>query len=166
MINQWKNRKALKLIDERYQKETLRFLSRELKQGAKKLDEKADTLHETVFSRIDCLDCANCCKSLPPLINDTDVNRISRALKMKASVFHQQYVRIDEDGDSVIATTPCPFLGADNYCSIYEVRPKACRAYPHTGNLDFSRHLSLHAQNTLFCPAVYHIIEGLKTVAK
>ena len=44
----------------------------------------------------------------------------------------EQYLRLDEDGDYVVKTTPCPFLGSDNYCSIYDVRPSDCERFPYT----------------------------------
>ncbi|MEZ5067203.1 MAG: YkgJ family cysteine cluster protein [Bacteroidia bacterium] len=33
---------------------------------------------------------------------------------------------------SVLKKSPCPFLLDDNHCSIYSIRPQACREYPHT----------------------------------
>ncbi len=36
--------------------------------------------------------------------------------------------------------SPCPFLGDDNYCSVYEARPKACREYPHTDRKNGAGH--------------------------
>lgn len=42
------------------------------------------------------------------------------------------YLRVDEDNDKVFKSMPCPFLGEDNLCSIYDIRPKACREFPHT----------------------------------
>ena len=37
---------------------------------------------------------------------------------------------MDEDVDTVMKRF-LSFLGADNYCSVYPARPKACREYPH-----------------------------------
>lgn len=128
----------------------------------KNLSALAAETHQSVFSQLDCLQCANCCKSIPPIINETDVNRIAKFLRMKPTNFKQQYTLHDKDGDMVINQTPCPFLGKDNYCSIYEVRPKACRAYPHTDGYQFAENLKLHAVNATFCPAVYHILEQMK----
>lgn len=128
----------------------------------KSLSAIAAETHHSVFSQLDCLQCANCCKSIPPIINETDANRIAKYLRMKPTNFKHQYTWHDEDGDMVINQTPCPFLGEDNYCSIYEVRPKACRAYPHTDGYEFTENLTLHAVNASFCPAVYHILEQMK----
>lgn len=73
-----------------------------------------------------------------------------------------EYVIFDEDDDMVINSSPCPFLGSDNYCSIYEARPKACREYPHTDEGTFSRNLRLHQPNAHYCPAVFHILEEME----
>jgi uncharacterized protein len=140
-------------------KKTVKKLSR---MNEKKLNALADEIHENVFNQIDCLDCANCCKSIPPIINETDVRRISKHLHMKATDFKNQYVKYDEDMDMVINGSPCPFLMQNNTCEIYDLRPKACREYPHTNNFEFADHLKLHAVNSMYCPAVYHIIEELE----
>jgi len=107
-----------------------------LKELKSKKPAQADKLfgeaHQEVFKAIDCLDCANCCKTTGPLFKQGDVERAARALKMKPSVFIETYLRTDEDGDLVLQVLPCPFLADDNYCMIYESRPYACRDYPHT----------------------------------
>ena len=55
-----------------------------------------------------------------------------------------------------------PFLKGNNYCSVYEARPEACRGYPHTGDKQFRSIVDITLQNTLYCPAVFEIVEGLK----
>ena len=127
-----------------------------------RVDDAADQAHEKVFRKLDCLDCANCCSSIPPIINDTDARRIAKHLGMNPGAFMAEYVVFDEDDDMVINSSPCPFLGSDNYCSIYEVRPKACREYPHTDEGTFSRNLRLHQPNAHYCPAVFHILEEME----
>ena len=92
-----------------------------------KMDTIVQQLHDEVSEKIDCLTCANCCRSLGPAIYDKDIERIAKALRIKPSEVVSSYLRIDEDGDYVFKSMPCPFLMDDNYCSIYESRPKACR---------------------------------------
>ena len=133
-------------------------------QGPKKVNNIAEKLHHEVFSEVDCMDCANCCKSIPPLLNDTDIKRISKSLGMNAGEFKVKYVVFDDDGDMVINTSPCPFLEEDNACSIYEIRPKACRQYPHTDNHQFAKHFELHKVNAKYCPAVFHILERFAAI--
>jgi hypothetical protein len=89
----------------------------------RKLDERVHALHDLVFEKIDCLDCANCCRSLGPRILDSDIQRIASSLRIKPSAFVEQFLLIDEEGDYIFKSMPCPFLGSDNYCAIYDVRP-------------------------------------------
>ena len=129
----------------------------------RQLDSLMHDAHEKAFSCIDCLECANCCTTTGPLLTDTDIKRVSKHLRMKDAEFVEQYVRVDEDGDQVFKSMPCPFLGADNYCSIYEHRPKACREYPHTDRVKQHQLLKLHLKNAEICPAVDQVLEDVKT---
>jgi len=81
---------------------------------------------------------------------------------MRPAAFTEKYLRTDEDGDQVLQLLPCPFLGTDNYCGIYEVRPKACREYPHTDRRNMHEILDLTLKNTAVCPAVFEILERMK----
>jgi len=114
--------------------------------------------HAEAFSCIDCLECANCCTTTGPLLTDKDISRLAKHLRMKDAAFVDEYVRVDEDGDQVFKSMPCPFLGADNYCSVYEHRPKACREYPHTDRVKQHQLLKLHLKNTEICPAVEQVL--------
>lgn len=119
-------------------------------------------LHDEEFRKTDCLTCANCCKTTGPLFTTADIERISRRLRMKAQQFEEMYLRKDEDGDMVLQRVPCTFLDAGNFCTIYDVRPKACREYPHTDRKKFHQITNLTAKNLEICPATYRIIEELK----
>ena len=78
------------------------------------------------------------------------------------------YLRMDEEGDYVLQKSPCAFLGTDNYCSIYDIRPLACREYPHTDRKNIHQILDLTLKNTEVCPAVADIVVKLvkATIAK
>jgi len=123
-------------------------------------------LHEAAFSTIDCLQCANCCKHYSPRFKMPDIRRIAKRLKMKESVFMDTYLRLDEDGDYVVRQQPCPFLGADNFCSIYEDRPRDCRRYPYTDEDVLLRQPGLTLKNSTVCPAVYYVMEHLSEKKK
>lgn len=123
-------------------------------------------LHEEAFSKINCLDCAGCCKTISPRFKTPDIVRIADFLDLKQSALIEKYLRLDEDGDYVVKSSPCPFLGSDNYCSIYEVRPGDCRKYPYTDSGDFFRYPQTTLQNTNTCPAVYYVLERLKEAMK
>jgi Fe-S-cluster containining protein len=123
----------------------------------KDLDRRFHEAHDQVFSDTDCLQCANCCKTTSPIFYERDIDRASRALRLKPRDFIDKYLRIDEDKDYVLQKSPCAFLGHDNLCSIYDDRPQACREYPHTNRKRMHQILDLTYRNTLVCPAVLRI---------
>lgn len=149
--------KALKLAPE-----TKVLFAKLKKKKPKNLDSIVHRLHDEIFEKIDCLECANCCKSISPTLYDKDVDRLAKHLKMKPSQFVEQYLYVDNDGDYVFKQTPCPFLLPDNYCIAYENRPKACREYPHTNRKRFYQILNLTLKNTEVCPAVFEIVKKIK----
>lgn len=124
-------------------------------------DQLIARIHDEVFAGINCLTCANCCKSYPPLLEGPDIRRIAGHLRLSEAAFMSQYLLMDEDGDWVFYTTPCPFLQSDNACSIYEHRPKACREYPHTNRKKLYQIEDLTLANAEICPAVTPILERL-----
>ena len=142
--------------------ENERFFKQLKKKAPKNLDEIVHELHDEAFSQFDCLTCANCCSSISPMISDKDVERLSKPLRMKPSQIIEQYMHLDEEHDYVFNHAPCPFLMADNCCSVYEARPKACREYPHTDRRRFGQLLNLTLKNLEICPIVYLVVEGLK----
>lgn len=142
--------------------ENKKFFAKLKKRPPKDLDYIMQELHHAEFERTDCLTCANCCKTTGPLFTNADIERIAKHFKIKPSEFIDQYLRIDEENDYVLQSLPCTFLGADNYCSIYEVRPKACREFPHTDRKKFQQISNLTLKNVAICPAAFHIVEEMK----
>lgn len=118
-------------------------------------------LHEAAFEKIDCLQCANCCKNYSPRFKTPDIKRISKYLGMKEGLFIETYLRLDEDGDYVVKSKPCPFLGADNCCSIYDERPSDCRRFPYTDEDVLLKRQAITLKNASFCPIVHYVLEGL-----
>lgn len=142
--------------------ENKKYFDKLKKKTPKNLDVQMQEIHTAVFKKTDCLSCANCCKTTGPLFTDADIERISKHLKMKSQRFIEQYLRIDEDQDYVLKSVPCTFLDQENYCMIYDVRPKACREFPHTDRKKFQQIASLTLQNVAICPAAYKVVEELK----
>jgi Fe-S-cluster containining protein len=118
-------------------------------------------LNEVAFEKINCLECANCCKNYSPRFKTPDIKRISKYLGMKEGAFIEQYLCVDSEGDYVLKVKPCPFLGADNFCSIYEYRPSDCRRFPYTDEDVILKRQSLTLKNSSFCPIVYFVLEKL-----
>jgi len=123
-------------------------------------------LHEEAFEKIDCLKCANCCKNFSPRFKTPDVKRISKHLRMRESDFIETYLKVDEEGDYVVKSTPCAFLGDDNYCTIYDQRPSDCHRFPYTDEDVIIKRQALTLKNTSFCPITYFVIEKLMEADK
>ncbi|MFM7771016.1 MAG: YkgJ family cysteine cluster protein [Bacteroidota bacterium] len=129
----------------------------------KNLDNLFHSMHEELFQKIDCLTCANCCRTTSPIWRDVDIDRISKHLNLKPSDFTSKYLHIDEENDWVLNQSPCAFLNLqDNKCAIYDFRPKACREYPHTNRKNMTQILDLTFKNTMVCPAVSEMAEKLR----
>jgi len=126
------------------------------------LDDKIHTLHHKYMEKIDCLECGNCCKSISPAVKDSDISRLSKHLRHKPSEIAEAYFMMDDEGDYVFKTQACPFIGEDNYCSVYDARPRACREYPHTDRVKIHQILDITFQNISVCPIVYEIVQELK----
>lgn len=140
--------------------------SRQYKQGLQRVNLRKTIpllpdLHEEAFSKIDCLDCAGCCKNYSPRFKTPDIKRISRYLGLKESVFIDTYLLLDEEGDYVVKSTPCPFLQSDNKCAIYEVRPSDCARFPYTNEDVLLKRHQITLKNASFCPAVFFVLQKL-----
>jgi uncharacterized protein len=144
--------------------ENKKFFDQLKKRTPKDLDQQFAQLHDEVFEKIDCLTCANCCKTAGPLFKQKDIERLAAHLNVRPAIFVEKYLKIDEDNDYVLNTLPCPFLGSDNYCSVYEHRPNACREYPHTNARKMHTRFNETLHNTAICPAVFEIVERLKRI--
>src|SRR5687768_2211860 len=114
-------------------KDNQKAYKRMLEKGNKnKMLKALPQLHEEAFEQVNCLSCANCCKNYSPRFKQPDIKRIARRLKMKEGDLVATYLKLDNEGDYVVKSSPCPFLATDNTCDIYEDRPSDCRRYPYT----------------------------------
>ena len=154
--------KTLSKLAKDKHKENKIFFTKLKKKPPKHLDYVMQKLNDEEFEKTDCLKCANCCNTTGPLFTDKDIERIAKHFKLKPSEFMERYLRLDEDNDFVLQDVPCAFLGTDNYCSIYEVRPKACREFPHTDRKKFHQISNLTLKNVAICPAAFNIVEAMK----
>ncbi len=152
LLHNWQKKSA------EHQKKYQQFLQRADKN---KVLKRLPDLHEEAFTQVNCLDCAACCKNYSPRFKTPDIKRIARHLSMKEGQFIETYLLLDDEGDYVVRSKPCPFLGADNYCSIYEVRPSDCARFPYTDEDVLFKRPRLTLTNAGFCPIVYYVLEKL-----
>ncbi|MET0244767.1 MAG: YkgJ family cysteine cluster protein [Flavitalea sp.] len=123
-------------------------------------------LNEEAFEKVDCLKCANCCKGYSPRFKTPDIKRISKLLRLKEGQFIETYLKLDTDGDYVTKTSPCPFLGDDNYCQIYDDRPSDCERFPYTDEDVILKRPAITHKNLTFCPITYYVVEKLMAALK
>ena len=152
VLHNWQKRSKDK------QKQFKNFLARADKN---KVLKELPQLHEEAFEKIDCLQCAACCKNYSPRFKTPDVKRISKHLGMKESDFIEKYLRVDEEGDFVVKSSPCPFLGSNNFCSIYEVRPSDCARFPYTDEDVIIKRQQITLKNSTFCPITFYVLDRL-----
>ncbi|HMO33201.1 MAG TPA: YkgJ family cysteine cluster protein [Lacibacter sp.] len=141
-----------------HRKAYARFLKRAQKS---KVLRRLPYLHAEAVEQVDCLQCAQCCKNYSPRFKTPDIKRISRHLGMKESVFIATYLQLDEEGDYVVTSKPCPFLGTDNRCGIYDVRPSDCERFPYTDEDVLIKRPHLTMKNVTFCPITFYVMERL-----
>ena len=148
---------------ERNDEENYEFLrSLEFRDYGYDTDELAGELHERAFQIVDCTRCANCCKTMDIKLDDEDIERIAEHLNMPTAEFIERYLEAEEeDGPYKARQKPCPFLGDDDRCTIYDVWPTVCREYPHTDKEGFTFRTMGVANNALSCPAVW-IVNQMK----
>jgi Fe-S-cluster containining protein len=141
-----------------------KLLSKIKKDKNKKIDDVFINQHDKVFQKIDCLECANCCKTTSPIFRDIDIKRISKKLRMSEKQFVSSFLRMDEDKDYVLQSSPCYFLGSDNKCEIYDDRPLACREFPHTNRKNMYQVMDITQKNAEICPAVSQIVRNISII--
>jgi hypothetical protein len=139
------------------------YLSRLEKKAPKGLDAKIAVLEKEVWAQTDCLQCANCCKTMTPTFTNQDMKRISAHLGLTVEAFQKKWLRKERGGDRdwLNKTEPCQFLNLkDNKCSIYEVRPADCSGFPHLSK-KFKDFVHIHKQNVEYCPATHRLVEKM-----
>ena len=127
-----------------------------------KIDTIVHELYQNVSSQIDCKTCANCCKQVQPVLDQEDIEKLSKCLDISVAQFKEKYLVKDKEPEKfVFNKKPCPFL-KDNLCSHYTYRPKDCVSYPHLHKNGFILRLMDVIGNCSICPIVYNVFEYLK----
>lgn len=128
------------------------------------LDSVVHRLLEEVYKEIDCTACGNCCREISPVLEQEDIQRLSQGLAMSPESFKKRFLVKNDRNYSegfVFNKKPCPFLKG-NLCSHYELRPEACRSFPHLHKEEFVFRLIGVVENYGVCPIVFNVYEQLK----
>lgn len=142
------------------------FFRKFRKRPGKEVDEIFHAMHEVVFEKTDCTQCANCCLLGTPIFSRKDIERLAVHFRMNPGDFQKQYLTQDKSGDIVLQQTPCPFLGKDLFCTVYESRPEDCRNFPHTHRKPMGPLINAVLVNTAVCPAAMEIVERISAQAE
>jgi uncharacterized protein len=138
-----------------------RFLTKTEKTPPRGLDAQAVIIDKEVWQEVDCLSCANCCKTMSPTYTPADLKRISAHFNMTVQEFIDKWLYKDKSGDWMNTKQPCQFLQPDNKCAIYAIRPKDCAGFPHLTRKKMVDYIHVHKQNIQYCPATYKMVEKM-----
>jgi Fe-S-cluster containining protein len=146
-----------------YKKFFHKYLKRVEKLNPEGLDMLAEKLNTEVWQNVDCVSCANCCKTMTPTYTTKDIRRIAKHLNMRPKDFKERWLKYEKkDKDWVNKKQPCQFLDlSTNMCSIYEVRPADCAGFPHLTKKKMVDYMHMHQQNILYCPATFKMVEKM-----
>jgi uncharacterized protein len=163
MINTTVNIRTFRNLVSRNKKRLRSFLTRVEKKNSKNLHLVTLEANELSWAKTDCMDCANCCKTMSPTYTQRDITRIAKFLGMTVSAFKKKWLYKDRVGDWLNKSQPCQFLDLKtNLCGIYEVRPGDCAGFPHHGTKKIKDYLHVYKQNVEFCPATYRLVEFME----
>lgn len=140
----------------------IKFLKKLDKKVPVKLNKLAREVDATIWQDINCLDCANCCKTMTPTYTKKDIKRIAGHFEMTPKEFKKKWLYKDDTGDWMNTATPCQFLDSNNMCSIYEIRPLDCAEFPHHTKKPFNLYNDTFINNVHRCPATYELVDRLK----
>ena len=140
------------------------YLSKLERKTPKGLDQITQKLSPEVWKEIDCLSCANCCKTMSPTFTPTDIKRIAHHFEMTPAAFKEKWLEFDKkDKDWLNKSQPCQFLNlTTNKCSIYAIRPADCSGFPHLTKRKMTDYMHVHKQNIKWCPATYKMVEKMQ----
>ncbi len=139
------------------------FLTRIETIKPKGMDRMAVEVDQEVWAETDCLQCANCCKTMTPTFTKQDIKRISAHFNQTPEEFIAKWLYKQRGtGDMMNKKEPCQFLNLkDNKCSIYEIRPADCAGFPHHTKKHFTEWVHVYKQNVEYCPATYKMVEKM-----
>ena len=144
------------------------YLRRLEKNPPRGLDKITLAMEPEVWKDVDCLTCANCCKTMTPTYTKADIKRIAAHFNETPQQFVDKWLIYEKkDKDWQNKKQPCQFLNLiDNKCSIYEIRPLDCSGFPHLPKKRMVDYMHVHIQNIEYCPATYRLVEKMELASR
>jgi uncharacterized protein len=140
------------------------FLKHRTRLSSEEVDNLVFEITESVWKRIDCTACGNCCREVSPTLGQEDVDRLAGHLGISGPELVSKYLKPTESGEDnpwVMRERTCPFL-KDNRCTVYEYRPANCRDYPYLHKPDFTARTLSMIGRISECPIIFEVWEELK----
>jgi hypothetical protein len=154
------NLRTFRNLVSRNKKRLRNFLFRLERKAPRNLHLVALEASKLAWSKTDCIDCANCCKTMSPTYSQNDISRISKHLGMTNKAFKEKWLYKDREGDWINKKQPCQFLDQKtNLCTVYDVRPRDCAGFPYHGTKKIRDYGHMYRQNIEFCPATNRLVE-------
>jgi uncharacterized protein len=145
-----------------YRRSFRSFLNKTEKEPPKGIDKLSTLVEPSVWANVDCLTCANCCKTMTPTFTPRDIKRISAHFNQTSEEFKSAWLKKDRNNDWINRSQPCQFLNLeDNKCSIYAIRPADCSGFPHLSKKKWTDYAHIHKQNIDYCPATFKMVEAM-----
>ena len=88
-----------------------------------------ELINTTIHNFSNCSLCNLCCIDGVLHLNEADIKKISKHLKITPKSLVKQYTKYNLKTGEIKINMPCSFL-KNNQCIIYPVRPEVCRNYP------------------------------------
>ncbi|MGA2212616.1 MAG: YkgJ family cysteine cluster protein [Bryobacteraceae bacterium] len=132
-------------------------------------DRRLRRFGEEIEAKIDCTQCANCCRVTEVGISQRDVEKLAKFIGVSEREFAVQFTARDAAGAKVLKRvskdnqTACVFLDG-NLCSVYEARPQNCANFPHVvrGTGSIASRMWQFLDRASYCPIVYNWMEKVK----
>jgi Fe-S-cluster containining protein len=129
------------------------------------VERKLKAIAQDVQEQIDCTVCANCCRVATTTLQERDVERLSKYLRLPRQRFLDQYTEISPEEGLILKRNEdgCVFLEG-NLCTIYEARPSTCVDFPHLvrGAGSLVHRMWQMIDRACYCPIVYNALERFK----
>jgi Fe-S-cluster containining protein len=121
---------------------------------------------EGIEEKIDCTQCANCCRVATVRLSDRDIERLAKHLSVTRKQFLEEYTATSDDEGRILRRTDaagCIFLEG-NTCTVYDARPDTCSRFPHIvrGNGSIASRMWQFIDRACYCPIVYNALEAFK----